>query len=52
MEISKIYTKEGSVGFMEIDRGGWIKAGTILIRFDYLYEDGLASWAMEPLSRI
>jgi len=32
MEISKIYTKEGSVGFMEIDRGGWIKAGTILIR--------------------
>ena len=52
MGISNIYTKEGSVGLMEIDRGEWIKAGTILIRLDYLYEDRLASWAMEFLSRI
>ena len=39
MELSKIYTKEGSVGLMEIDRGVWIKCAVILIRMDYAYED-------------
>ena len=39
MEMSKIYTKEGNVGLMEIDRGVWIKCAVILIRMDYAYED-------------
>ena len=52
MEISNIYTKEGSVNLIEIDRRGWIKGGAILIRMDYIYEDECVSWAMEPLSRI
>lgn len=52
IKISNIYTKEGNVDLIEIDRGGWIKAGTILIRLDYLHEDWLVNWAMELLSQI
>ena len=40
MEISKIYTKEGSVDLMEIDKGVWIKCAAILRRMDYVNEDG------------
>jgi len=52
MQVSNIYTKEGSVNLIQIDRRGWIKGGAILIRMDYIYEDQCVSWAMGPLSRI
>jgi len=51
MEISKIYTKEGRVDLMEIDRGVWIKCAAILIRMDYIYEDEWVSLVMEFLYR-
>jgi hypothetical protein len=51
MEISKIYTKEGSVELIEIDSVLWVKGRAILIRIYYVYEDEWVILVMEFLYR-